>query len=72
MEIILLLSLALGFGGGWFLKSPTQLDCVDKSLSTVSCPEPTPLTDATFGGHILKVQELGGQYRECRRACLSK
>ena len=68
MEIIL--ALALGFGGGWYFKAPSALDCKDSALVTVSCPEPTPLTDPTFGGFVLKTQELGGQYRECRAACL--
>lgn len=70
MEIIL--ALVIGFGGGWYFKTPTSLDCKDSALIAVSCPEPTPLTDSSFGGFVLKTQELGGQYRECRTACLSE
>lgn len=70
MEIIL--AFVLGFGGGWYFKQPTQLDCKDSALIIISCPEPTPLTDPTFGGFVLKTQEIGSQYRECRTACLSQ
>ena len=70
MEIIL--AIVLGFGGGWYFKEPTQLDCKNQPLVTTSCPEQTPLIDPTFGGYVLKVQEIGGQYRECRAACLSQ
>lgn len=68
MEI--LLALAIGFGGGWFFHAPSQIDCVDNGLVVASCPELTEQTDPTFGGTILKLQEVGGQYRACRAACL--
>ena len=70
MEIIL--AFVIGFGGGWYFKEPTPLDCQDTPLTTVSCPELTPITDPTFGGYVLKVQEIAGQYRECRQSVLSK
>lgn len=66
----LLLALALGFAGGWYVHSPSPMDCKDSALITASCPELTPQTDPTFGATILKLQEVGGQYRECRTACL--
>jgi hypothetical protein len=68
MEIIL--ALAIGFGGGWFMHKPSQLDCRNDALITVSCPELTPITDSTFGGHIIKLQAVGSTYMECRSACI--
>jgi hypothetical protein len=70
MEI--LLAIALGFGGGWFFHQPSPIDCTNSALVITSCPEPTPITDASFGGHINKLQEIGASYRECRAACLVK
>jgi hypothetical protein len=67
----LLLALLIGFGGGWFLTPAKAADCRDEALVIASCPPPTELTDTSFGGHILKVQEQGAQYRECRAACVS-
>ena len=68
MEI--LLALLIGFGGGWFIAPTRSVDCRDEALVIAACPPPTELVDRTFGGHLLKVQEQGGQYRECRAACL--
>lgn len=69
MEIIL--ALALAFGGGWYLHKPSQLDCKDDALIVASCPTLTPLTDPSFGAHVLKLQEVGGLYNECRKACVN-
>lgn len=69
MEI--LLALILGFGGGWYFHEPSPIDCRDEGLIVSACPELTPQTDPTFGGTILKLQEVGGQYRECRAACIT-
>jgi hypothetical protein len=68
MEI--LLAILLGFGGGWYVHQPDKFDCKEDALIVASCPQLTTLDDATFGGHILKLQEVAGQYRECRQACL--
>ena len=69
MEI--LLAIALGFGGGWWL-TPTKVitDCTDPALIVSSCPPLTMLEDPSFGSHIIKLQEVAGQYKECRKACL--
>ena len=66
MEIIL--AIVIGFGGGWFFKPVDKVDCIDQTLVIASCPPPTKLTDPSFGGHVLKLQEVAGQYRECRKA----
>jgi len=68
MEI--LLALTLGFGGGWYLHEPSPIDCKNDALIVASCPPPTPQADPSFGSTILKLQEVGGQYRECRQACV--
>lgn len=68
MEI--LLAIALGFGGGWYLHKPAPIDCKDEALITASCPPLTRLDDATFGGHVIKLQEIASQYRACRTACV--
>jgi len=70
MEI--LLALALGFGGGLYLNTPSAMDCKNDALVIASCPEPTPQTEPSFGATILKLQEVGGQYRECRAACVKQ
>ena len=67
MEIVL--ALVIGFGGGWWVHTPSKLDCRNEALVVTSCPPLTAQTDPTFGGTILKLQEVGGQYRECRAAC---
>lgn len=69
MEIIL--ALLIGLGGGWLLHDQSPLDCKDDALIVASCPTLTPLEDSTFGGHILKLQEVGGLYNECRKACVT-
>lgn len=69
MEIIL--ALVIGFGGGWYIAPTQRVECADRALITVACPQLQPLTDATFGGHILQIQQDSGRYLECRRACLS-
>lgn len=69
MEIML--ALCIGFAGGWFYKEPSQVDCRNDALIITSCPALTKLDDATFGGHVLKLQEVAGQYNECRKACVS-
>lgn len=66
----LLLALVVGFGGGWFYHKPAPIDCKDEALIVSSCPTLTALEDNTFGGHILKLQEVASQYRECRTACV--
>lgn len=68
MEI--LLALLIGFGGGWWVHTPSKFDCRDDALVVASCPPTAPQTDPSFGGTILKLQEVGGQYRECRAACV--
>lgn len=68
MEIIL--ALLLGAGGGWYLHTPDKFDCKDDALIVASCPDPTPQTDPSFGATILKLQDVGGQYRICREACV--
>ena len=68
MEI--LLYIALGFGGGWYFHTPDAIDCKDDALIIASCPALTPLEDSTFGSHVLKLQEVAGQYRACRTACV--
>jgi len=68
MEI--LLALLIGFGGGWYVAPTKTVDCRDNALVIASCPPPTEMTDPSFGAYVLKVQEQGGQYRECRAACL--
>jgi len=68
MEIIL--ALVLGFGGGWYIHQPSAIDCKDDALIVASCPTLTRLDDPSFGGHILKLQEVAGQYNECRKACV--
>lgn len=68
MEI--LLAFIVGFGVGWQVHTPSGFDCRDEALVVASCPPPTGQTDPTFGGTILKLQEIGGQYRECRAACV--
>lgn len=69
MEI--LLALLLGAAGGWYGHTPDKFDCKDDALIIASCPEITPQTDPSFGATILKLQDVGGQYRECRTACLT-
>ena len=66
----LLIALAIGFGGGWFLHTPGATDCKNDALVTASCPPLTIQTDPSFGATILKLQEVGGTYRECRKACV--
>ncbi len=39
-------------------------------LLTVSCPELTPLTDASFGATTIKLIEVAGLYYRCRAAAL--
>lgn len=68
MEI--LLAIALGFGGGWYAHKPDPIDCKDDALIIASCPPLTRLEDATFGGHVIKLQEIASQYRACRTACV--
>lgn len=68
MEI--LLALALGFGGGWYLHDPSPIDCKNDALIISSCPPLTRLDDPSFGGFVLKLQEVAGQYNECRTSCL--
>lgn len=40
-------------------------------LVVASCPELTPLADASFGATTAKLVEVAGQYRECRAAALA-
>lgn len=68
MEI--LLALLIGAAGGWYAHTPDKFDCKDEALIIASCPETTPQTDPSFGAIILKLQDVGGQYRICREACL--
>lgn len=39
-------------------------------LVIASCPELTPLVDATFGATTAKLVEVAGQYHLCRAAAL--
>jgi len=68
MEMILVA--VLSFAGGWFYHTPSALDCRNDALIVTSCPTLTRLDDPTLGGHVLKLQEVAGQYNECRRACV--
>jgi len=68
MEI--LLALALGGYLGWTWNEPDKFDCKDEAIIISSCPDLTPQTDPTFGGTIIKLQEVGGQYKECQKACI--
>jgi len=68
MEI--LLAILIGFGGGWYIAPAQKIECTDKALVIASCPPLIPLTDPSFGGHILQLQKDSGQYKECRKACL--
>ena len=70
MEI--LLALVIGFGGGWYVHNPSPIDCTNDALIVASCPPLTPLDDLTFGGHILKLQDMAGTYNECRKACVKQ
>jgi hypothetical protein len=70
MEI--LLAIVIGFGGGWFFSPVERVECKDDALIISSCPAPSPLTDPSFGGHILKLQEVAGQYRECRKSVIKE
>ena len=68
MEI--LLALALGGYLGWTWNEPDKFDCKSEPLVIASCPNLTPQTDPSFGGTILKLQDVAGQYKECQKACL--
>jgi len=40
-------------------------------LVVAACPEQAALTDDSMGALAARLQELGGQYRECRAAALA-
>lgn len=42
----------------------------ERSQAVAACPPLTPLDDDTMGGLVLKLQQVAGQYRECRAAAL--
>lgn len=44
----------------------------DRSQVLAACPLPSPLTDDSFGSVTLKLQQVAGQYRECRAAALGE
>lgn len=66
----LLLAFALGGYLGWTWNESDKFDCKNYALIIASCPDLTHQTDPTFGGTILKLQDVAGQYRECQKACL--
>lgn len=66
----LLIALTIGGYLGWTFNEPDKFDCKDDAMIVLSCPELTVQDDPSFGGTILKLQDVAGQYRECRQACL--
>ena len=44
----------------------------DQSQVLAACPLLTPLADDTMGAVVLKLQQVAGQYRECRAAALGE
>lgn len=44
----------------------------EKSQVLAACPPLTPLADDSMGAVVLKLQQVAGQYRECRAAALGE
>ncbi len=49
---------------------PPLPDASPSPLVVASCPDLTPLADPSFGATTLKLIDVAGQYRKCRRAAL--
>ena len=49
---------------------PPSPDANQPPLVVASCPDLTPLADDSFGATTLKLIDVAGQYRKCRRAAL--
>lgn len=52
--------------------NPSRVNQVGPDATVViACPELSPLSDNSFGATTAKLSEVGGIYRECRKAALA-